>query len=498
MRTFQAMFNIASGASSRTISFENGESTTIPVVLELDVKPAENQAADVASDPAVEAPEANPSTDEKAKTEGQNLGVTGVEGTEEDPTLPEVSLEDEVAMAEAEAEKNELVNEVEVVEDTVEKIEEDAATIKETLDANDAAVAAGGEDQINAANVAIATQSLELRLERLGLNLRDLSSSANISKETFLSKEQGGMGLKPSDVLRNLHNDICREDGVLDKIKAGAKAVWEAIVKTLRKIYDFFFLNDKRLIARLEKLQEEFLDVPPSLKYKIDLGKIAPVYAYMFNKTSYKDFNALHKVLIENTKHCIELNNELVKTINTVGVSDQSWGAGIRDKVMSTRIKIDDYFVNVVLKDKLVGVASKDHNQLNMIVDKLRFETFVPKDLKDHVNYEIDINNAKWLVKNAILVMKNKESIRNDMKKMIDNLEKLTKNISMKNHETNETKDVTSDNVNSFAKSYFTKVATNIEKSMFDYGVVAEAVAREGIKAGKGAAKNADTDQAKQ
>ena len=80
---------------------------------------------------------------------------------------------------------------------------------------------------------------------------------------------------------------------------------------------------------------------------------------------------------------------------------------------------------------------------------------------------------------------------------MIDNLEKLTKNISMRNTETNETKDITSDNVNSFAKSYFTKVATNIEKSMFDYGVVAEAVAREGIKAGKGASKGTDTEPAK-
>ena len=208
----------------------------------------------------------------------------------------------------------------------------------------------------------------------------------------------------------------------------------------------------------------------------------------MFNKTSYKDFNALHKVLIENTKHCIELNNELVGSIGYITVVDHGWTDGLRNKVMSTRIKIDDYFVNVVLKDKLVGVASKDHNQLNMIVDKLRFETFVPKDLKDHVSYEIDIANAKMLVTNAISVMKNKESIRNDMKKMIDNLEKLTKNISVKNPETNETKYVTSDNVNSFAKSYFTKVATNIEKSMFDYGVVAEAVAREGIKAGKGAA----------
>lgn len=488
MRTFQAMFNIASGASSRTISFENGESTTIPVVLELDVKPAENQAADVASDPAVEAPEANPSTDEKAKTEGQNLDVTGVEGIEEDSTLPEVSVEDEVAMAEAEAEKNELVNEVEVVEDTVEKIEEDAATIKETLDANDAAVAAGGEDQINAANVAIATQALELRLERLGLNLKDLSSSANISRETFLSKEQGGMGLKPSDVLKNLHNDICREDGVLDKIKAGAKAVWAAIVKTLRKIYDFFFLNDKRLIARLEKLQEEFLDVPPSLEYTIDLGKIAPVYAYMFNKTQYKDFKALMKAIINSTKDSIEFNNKLAKTVNNDGSILLDLGKDMYKLSFSNlNLIVDNYKVCLILKDKLAGI-NIDNGVENVINTEYKFETFVPKNLKEHVDYKLDITQSKLFITNAINLMKQKESIRNDMKKMIDNLEKVTKDIKFAK------KSQSSKEYNRVTKSYYTKIATNIDKSMFDFGVVAEAVAREGIKAGKGAA----TEPAKQ
>ena len=491
MRTFQAMFNIASGASSRTISFENGESTTIPVVLELDVKPAENQAADVASDPAVEAPEANPSTDEKAKTEGQNLDVTGVEGTEEDPTLPEVSLEDEVAMAEAEAEKNELVNEVEVVEDTVEKIEEDAATIKETLDANDAAVAAGGEDQINAANVAIATQSLELRLERLGLNLKDLSSSANISKETFLSKEQGGMGLKPSEVLRNLHNDICREDGVLDKIKAGANAVWEAIVKTLRKIYDFFFLNDKRLIARLEKLQEEFLDVAPSLEYTIDLGKIAPVYAYMFNKTPYKDFNALMKAIVDSTKDAIEFNNKLAKTVNNGGRILDLGKDMFKLSFKNLNLIVDEHRVCLILKDKLAGI-SIDNGVENVINTEYKFETFVPKNLKEHVDYKLDITQSKLFITNAINLMKQKESIRNDMKKMIDNLEKVTKDIKYAKQFQS------SKEYNRVTKSYYTKIATNIDKSIYDYGVVAEAVAREGIKAGKGGSKGTDTEPAKQ
>lgn len=484
MRTFQAMFNVASGASSRTISFENGESTTIPVVLELDVKPAENQAADVASDPAVEAPEANPSTDEKAKTEGQNLDVTGVEGTEEDPTLPEVSLEDEVAMAEAEAEKNELVNEVEVVEDTVEKIEEDAATIKETLDANDAAVAAGGEDQINAANVAIATQALELRLERLGLNLKDLSSSANISRETFLSKEQGGMGLKPSDVLRNLHNDICREDGVLDKIKAGGKAVWAAIVKTLRKIYDFFFLNDKRLIARLEKLQEEFLGIPASLQYTINIGKIAPIYIWLMDKTSYKQLPSLMEGIVKLTKNSMELNNQFVKAFNSGKPVEEILTPEFEEKlVKETGLFIDGYDVALILKDKMAGINRAEFNRTGVV----KFETIIPPNLKDHADYKISGTEGKMLVDSAIKLMKNKQTIKADLKKMIDNLEKIADGKVMPHGRPG-------DKFNSITKSYYTKIASNIEKSYFDYGVVAEAVAREGIKA----SKNASTVPAKQ
>lgn len=355
MRTFQAMFNIASGASSRTISFENGESTTIPVVLELDVKPAENQAADVASDPAVEAPEANPSTDEKAKTEGQNFDVTGVEGTEEDPTLPEVSVEDEVAIAEAEAEKNELVNEVEVVEDTVEKIEEDAATIKETLDANDAAVAAGGEDQINAANVAIATQSLELRLERLGLNLRDLSSSANISKETFLSKEQGGMGLKPSDVLRNLHNDICREDGVLDKIKAGAKAVWNAIVNSIKKIIEFItnlFSSQESILTKLAgKLKT--LDQTESV---YNVGKNAPAYITVLGRNMDK----ISESILLSIKEAVALNNSFIKLAN----KNQGQQAEIVDQINGVINDLHSMDINgesvkplAILRKKIKGFA---------------------------------------------------------------------------------------------------------------------------------------------
>lgn len=474
MRTFQTMFNIASG--NRTISFENGDSTTIPVVLELDVKPAENKGVDVATDPAVEAPEANPSTDEKATTEGQNLQVPEVEESQE---LPEVSLEDEVALAEAEAEKNELINEVEVVEDTVQKIEEDTAAIKETLDANDAAVAAGGDDQINAANVAIATQSLELRLERLGLNLRDLSASANISKETFVSKEKGGMGLKPSEVLRNLHNDICREDGVLDKIKAGGKAVWESIVKTLRKIYDFFFLNDKRLIARLEKLQEEFSDVPSDLQYTIDIGKIAPMYIWLMDKTSYKQLPSLMEGIVKLTKNSMEFNNQFVKAYNSGKPVGEILTTEFVEKLVNeTALHIDGYDVSLILKDKMAGINRAEFNKTGVV----KFETIIPPTLKDHTDYKISGTEGKTLVDSAIKLMKTKQTIKADLKKMIDNLEKVANGKVMPNVRPG-------DKFNTLSKSYYTKIAANIEKSYFDFGVVAEAVAREGIKAGKAASK---------
>jgi hypothetical protein len=413
MRTFQAMFNIASGA--RTISFENGESTTIPVVLELDVKPAENQAANVASDPAVETPEANPSTDEKAKTEGQNYDVTGVEGTEEDPALPEVSVEDEVAMAEAEAEKNELINEAEIVDDTIEKIEEDTATIKETLDANDAVVAAGGEDQINAANVAIATQALELRLERLGLNLKDLSSSANISRETFLSKEQGGMGLKPSDVLRNLHNDICREDGVLAKIKAGGMAVWNAIINSINKIIEFvtnLFSNQESILTKLAgKLKT--LDQTESV---YNVGKNAPAYIEVMGRNMDK----ISESILSSIKEAVALNNSFIKLAN----KNQGQQAEIDDQINavinglhSMNINGDDVKPLAILRKKIKGFVKGKNGweQYNAeIQEKDTDITFRTKEIETWVSNALNATRISKQYKETFKTMtKNFEGMIN-------------------------------------------------------------------------------------
>ena len=356
MNKFKTLFNV--------VSKENADATTIPVVLELDVKPAEGQA-DVAADPAASEPAAAPATDAPVDSGTENLDTTAVKIDEvvtqepaaatvadapaaapaAQPAAPaapvqpaqepvasepvaepavveepvEVSVEDEVALAEAEAEKNELVNEAEVVDDTIEKVESDVKDIGETLEANDKIIAEGGEDQINAANVAIATQSLELRLERLGLSLSDLSSSANITKETFLAKENGGLGLKPSEVLRSLHNDFAREDGILDKMKAGGKALWDAIVAAVKKIFEIIKNLLPNQKAQLIKMAEQ-LRKSDVVEADISMGKIAPAFDYA---NVHGGFSKLMELTDAGIKATIEFNNIVVKAINNMDDKSQ-------------------------------------------------------------------------------------------------------------------------------------------------------------------------------
>ena len=242
-------------------------------------------------------------------------------GTENDDcnldTISNDYRSNSIALVEASAEQDALIEESNIVDDTINKIEEDVSGIKEVLDANETNMASGSVDQITPTNVAIATQSLELRLERLGLNLRDLSSSANISKETFISKENGGLGLKPSDVLRNLHHDMSKEDGILSKIAAGAKAVWKAICDMARKIADFvinLFRSQKTIMENILKK----LSPLPDATYKFDYYKIAPAYAILRSMGPGITHTNVTKDVVDSIKGAINLSNEFVKKVNAL------------------------------------------------------------------------------------------------------------------------------------------------------------------------------------
>ena len=225
-----------------------------------------------------------------------------------------------IALVEASAEQDALIQESNVVDDTIEKVEEDVSDIKETLDTNDANMATGGEDQITPAEVAIATQALELRLERLGLNLRDLSSSANISRETFISRENGGLGLKPSDVLRNLHHDMSKEDGILSKIAAGARAVWKAICDMARKIADFvinLFRSQKSIMDKLLTEINKNMSLPGgSRNIEFNFYNVAPAH-YIFgpSKSPILVGHSATSTSVDLVKNCIDTANEIIKKV---------------------------------------------------------------------------------------------------------------------------------------------------------------------------------------
>lgn len=389
MNRFKSMFDV--------VSKENADATTIPVVLELDVQPAEG-AADVAADPATEPAATAPATTEPAAAEGEDLGQGEVE-EEGEATA--------VELAEAEAEHNELMNEIEVVEDVAEKVESDAADVKEALDANDQAVAEGKEEVITPANVAIATQSFELRLERLGLSLTDLCPSANISKETFISKEEGGLGMKPSEVLRNLHNEISREDGVLDKIKAGAKKVWEAIVSALKKIVDFVA---KLLPTQKNKLIKmgQLVEGAKIESAEINVGQIAPAIQLM-SSLDYKISDVLAAL-----DASVNVNNEIIKAANQKG-----------------NLGIEDLF-NIILNaykglpkyDKEYVIAIHRHNIYLSHETKLIVSMPINKADKKET---WEKNKLKKLIDDEIAFQPQIAKRTEDYKKLISNLEKIVK-----------------------------------------------------------------------
>lgn len=442
MNRFKSMFDV--------VSKENADATTIPVVLELDVQPAEG-SADVAADPATEPATTAAATTEPAAAEGEDLGQA--EGDEEGETTA-------VELAEAEAEHSELMNEIEVVEDVAEKVESDAADVKESLDANDQAVAEGKEEVITPANVAIATQAFELRLERLGLSLTDLCPSANISKETFISKEEGGLGMKPSEVLRNLHNEISREDGVLDKIKAGAKKVWDAIVSALKKIVDFVA---KLLPTQKNKLIKmgELVEGAKIESAEINVGQIAPgmVLANKFDYTTKDVLAALDA--------SINANNDIIKAAN------QNDNLTSHDLV---KIFFNAYKGFPMIEDRPV-IAIHRHN---IYLGHPR--TFVEAKPIDKTDKKETIykNRLKKLIDDQIAFQPQIVKRTEDYKKLISNLEKIVKveNSKMKGFITNV-----------YIKAFYSKLYKVVVKTYNEQTQTTIDIAKEFLKADKEANK---------
>ena len=284
---------------------------------------------------------------------------------------------DSIALVEASAEQDALIEESTIVDDTIEKVEEDVSDIKEALDTNEANMATGGVDQITPVNVAIATQSLSLRLERLGLNLKDLSSYANISKETFLSKENGGMGCKPSDILKSLHHDMSKEGGILDKIKAGAREIWKAICYMARKIADFvinLFRSQKSIMEKLLKQLEPFKDN----RYKIDYYKVAPAYAIYWDKnerfnrlTTYIDNN-----LVKNINNIIGTANSIIKEVNNNESADSK-------TVEDTMKKIMEHFCDIQPEVTISGIKSIPDGKYGLVVLRKKSVTLINGKYKD-------------------------------------------------------------------------------------------------------------------
>ena len=395
---------------------------------------------------------------------------------------------DSIALVEASAEQDALIEESTIVDDTVEKVEEDLNTIGDRLEANDAAVAAGGEDQITPAEVAIATQSLELRLERLGLNLRDLSSSANISKETFLSKEQGGMGLKPSDVLRNLHNDMSKEDGILDKIKAGAKAVWKAICDMARKIAEFILNLLRSQKSIMENILKKLSPLPDAT-YKFDYYKIAPAYAILRSMGAGVTHVIVTKEVTDSIKDTINLSNDLVKKINALPQ------ASINDINLALAGLLANYF-NFLPEVTISGVKSIPNGTYRIsilrkksaalivgsFVQKMMLGNFSADDFKKYsVSYEdlakvepmeFTRSRCKNVLNGAISTYDESSKYVKAIKDVVNNMEKIS--VNGDKYQTWIT--------NQVIRMYYRDIITNATKTLADGYDIIISISKEALK----------------
>lgn len=125
------------------------------------------------------------------------------------------------------------------------------------------------------------------------------------------------MGLKPSDVLRNLHHDMSKEDGILSKIAAGAKAVWKAICDMARKIAEFILNLFRSQKAIMENILKKLSPLPDA-KFEFDCYKIAPAYAILRSIGPGITHATITKEVYDSIKGAIDLSNELIKKVNAL------------------------------------------------------------------------------------------------------------------------------------------------------------------------------------
>ena len=130
------------------------------------------------------------------------------------------------------------------------------------------------------------------------------------------------MGLKPSEVLRNLHHDMSKEDGILSKIAAGAKAVWKAICDMAKKIADFvmnLFRSQKSIMEKLLAGINKNMSLPGgSRNIEFNYFNIAPAH-YIFGPVSNIHDLVGHSATstsVDLVKNAIDTANEIIKKVN--------------------------------------------------------------------------------------------------------------------------------------------------------------------------------------
>lgn len=458
MGMFKTYFNV--------ISKENADDLTTPTVLELDTVPAESQSVE---------------------TDAVNTDAVDSEYTS-----------NAVQLVEASAEQDALVEESNIVDDTVEKVEEDLNTIGDRLEANDAAVAAGGDDQITPAEVAIATQSLELRLERLGLNLRDLSSSANISKETFISRENGGLGRKPSEVLKSLHYDMSREDGILSKIVEGGKAIWKAICDMARKIADFIlnlFRSQKAIMENILKKLSPLQDAT----FKFDYYTVAPAYAVLKSIGPNIVHITANKEGVDELKNAINLSNELTKKINALPQAGEkevkTAVAGLLANYYNNLIEVNisgiksipagTYRIGLLRKNSATLFSPDFKNTLakggNFPPDSVKQYSVSYENLDKSDPVEFSRSQCKNVLNSAISTYDASNKYVKAIKDIINNMEK----ISVNGNKCEEWL------ANKVIRMYYKSIVTNAAKTLADGYDIVIAICKEALKDHK-AAENKD------
>ena len=282
---------------------------------------------------------------------------------------------------------------------------------------------------------------------------------------------------------------MSKEDGILDKIKAGAKAVWKAICDMARKIAEFILNLLRSQKSIMENILKKLSPLPDAT-YKFDYYKIAPAYAILRSMGAGVTHVTVTKEVTDSIKDAINLSNELIKKINALpqaSINDINLAlAGLLanyfnflPEVTISGIKsIPDgtYRISVLRKKSAVLMSGSFKHKLthggDFSTDDFKNYSVSYEDLAKAEPMEFSCSQCKNVLNGAISTYDESNKYVKAIKDIVNNMEKIS--VNGDKH--------TSWLSNQVVRMYYGGIITHTTKSLADSYDIIISICKEALK----------------